>query len=53
MASKFRVGDRVKFQSTSTRWLYGTVEAIDGTIGVRFDGARDLTYIQDKYLDKE
>lgn len=33
----FRIGDRVKFQSTSTLWLHGTVVDIDGTIGVRFD----------------
>lgn len=49
----FRIGDRVKFQSTSTLWLHGTVVDIDGTIGVRFDGQKDVTYVQDRHLKAE
>lgn len=49
----FERGDTVSWQTTSTRRLFGVVCDIDGTIGVKPIGGKDLIYIEDKFLRLE
>jgi hypothetical protein len=49
----FERGDTVSWQTTSSRRLFGVVYDIDGTIGVKPIGDKEIIYIQPEFLKLE
>lgn len=49
----FTKDDRVKWLHFTDLYRHGTVEDIDGTIGVRTDDHGDLIYLPERQLEPE
>lgn len=45
-------GDRVRWLHLPDKYRYGTVEDIDGTIGVRTDDTNERIYIKAEFLEE-